>query len=72
MSTPNTGMPLVALIVNPVRPHRVEPRVKKRRPKVSRSWSNPGTYCVSSWSSKNSKTNLMPFGSSSLLVIQGS
>jgi hypothetical protein len=33
LSTPNTGMPLVALIVNPVRPHRVEPRVKKRRPK---------------------------------------
>ena len=32
LSTPNTGMPLVALIVHPVRPHRVEPRVKKRRP----------------------------------------
>jgi hypothetical protein len=29
----STGMPLGALIVNPVRPHRVEPRVKKRRPK---------------------------------------
>jgi hypothetical protein len=29
----NTSMPLAALIVNPVRPHRVEPRVKKRRPK---------------------------------------
>jgi DDE family transposase len=28
-----TGVPLGALIVNPVRPHRVEPRVKKRRPK---------------------------------------
>jgi hypothetical protein len=26
-------MPLVALIVNPVRPHCAEPRVKKRRPK---------------------------------------
>jgi hypothetical protein len=26
-------MPLVALIVVPVRPDRVEPRVKKRRPK---------------------------------------
>jgi hypothetical protein len=33
LSTPSTGMPLVALIVNPARPHRVEPRVKKRRPK---------------------------------------
>jgi heme exporter protein D len=33
LSAPSTGMPLMALIVNPVRPHRVEPRVKKRRPK---------------------------------------
>jgi hypothetical protein len=32
LSAPSTGMPLVALIVNPARPHRVEPRVKKRRP----------------------------------------
>ncbi len=33
LSAPYTDMPLTALIVNPVRPHRVEPRVKKRRPK---------------------------------------
>jgi hypothetical protein len=33
LGAPRTGMPLVGLIVNPVRPHRVEPRVKKRRPK---------------------------------------
>jgi hypothetical protein len=33
LSAPHTGMPLVALIVNSARPHRVEPRVKKRRPK---------------------------------------
>ena len=33
LSAPGTGIPLVALIVNPARPHRVEPRVKKRRPK---------------------------------------
>ncbi len=33
LSAPHTGMPLVALMVNPARPHRVEPRVKKRRPK---------------------------------------
>jgi hypothetical protein len=33
LGAPHTGMPLTALIVNPVRPHRVEPRVKKRRPK---------------------------------------
>jgi Transposase DDE domain len=33
LSSPSTTMPLVALIIIPVRPHRVEPRVKKRRPK---------------------------------------
>jgi hypothetical protein len=33
LSAPSTGIPLAALIVNPLRPHRVEPRVKKRRPK---------------------------------------
>jgi hypothetical protein len=33
LGAPSTGVPLGALIVNPVRPDRVEPRVKKRRPK---------------------------------------
>jgi Transposase DDE domain len=33
LSAPRTGVPLAALLVNPTRPHRVEPRVKKRRPK---------------------------------------
>jgi Transposase DDE domain len=33
LSAPSTSRPLVALIVNPIRPSRVEPRVKKRRPK---------------------------------------
>jgi hypothetical protein len=33
LSAPSTGMPFLALLVKPVRPHRVEPRVKKRRPK---------------------------------------
>jgi hypothetical protein len=33
LGAPNTGIPLEVLIVNPIRPHRVEPRVKKRRPK---------------------------------------
>jgi hypothetical protein len=33
LSAPSTGIPLGALIVNPIRPKRVEPRVKKRRPK---------------------------------------
>jgi hypothetical protein len=33
LSAPSTGIPLGALRVNPIRPHRVEPRVKKRRSK---------------------------------------
>jgi hypothetical protein len=33
LSAPRTGVPLGALLVNPTRPHRMEPRVKKRRPK---------------------------------------
>jgi hypothetical protein len=33
LGAPRTGMPLTGLIVNPIRPYRVEPRVKKRRPK---------------------------------------
>jgi hypothetical protein len=33
LGAPSTGIPLGALIVNPARPQRVEPRVKKRRPK---------------------------------------
>jgi hypothetical protein len=33
LGAPRTGMPLMGLRVNPIRPHRVEPRVKKRRPK---------------------------------------
>jgi hypothetical protein len=33
LGAPSTGILLGALIVNPLRPHRVEPRVKKRRPK---------------------------------------
>ena len=33
LGAPSTGIPLAGLLVNPVRPHRVEPRVKKRRPK---------------------------------------
>jgi hypothetical protein len=33
LGAPSTGMPLIGLIVNPARPYRVEPRVKKRRPK---------------------------------------
>jgi hypothetical protein len=33
LGAPNTGIPLRASIGNPTRPHRVEPRVKKQRPK---------------------------------------
>jgi hypothetical protein len=34
LGAPDTGVPLALLLINPVRPHRVEPRVKKRRPKA--------------------------------------
>jgi Transposase DDE domain len=34
LGAPSTGMPLGALLVNLTRPHRMEPRVKKRRPKA--------------------------------------
>jgi hypothetical protein len=34
LGAPATGVLLEALFVNPTRPHRVEPRVKKRRPKA--------------------------------------
>jgi hypothetical protein len=33
LSAPSPGVPLMTLMVNPARPHRVEPRVTKRRPK---------------------------------------
>jgi hypothetical protein len=33
LDAPRTRIPLEALIVNRTRPYRVEPRVKKRRPK---------------------------------------
>jgi hypothetical protein len=33
LGDPRTGVPLGSLIINPIRPHRVEPRVKKRRSK---------------------------------------
>ena len=33
LGAPSTGIPLEALVVSPTRPYRVEPRVKKWRPK---------------------------------------
>ena len=33
LGSPSSGIPLGVLIIIPIRPHRVEPRVKKRRPK---------------------------------------
>ena len=33
LGAPSPEIPLGALIVNPTRPHRLEPRIKKRRPK---------------------------------------
>jgi hypothetical protein len=41
LGAPDTGVPLALLRVNPVRPHRVEPRVKKRRPKAFPVMSKP-------------------------------
>ena len=41
LGAPSPGMPLMALIVNPARPHRVEPRVQKRRPKSFPVMINP-------------------------------
>jgi hypothetical protein len=41
LGAPGTGVPFGALIINPVRPHRVEPRVKKRRPKSFPFMSKP-------------------------------
>jgi len=41
LGAPSSGIPLIALIVNPARPHRVEPRVKKRRPKSFPFMSKP-------------------------------
>jgi hypothetical protein len=38
---PDTGVPLEALCLNPTRPHRGEPRVKKRRPKACPCMSKP-------------------------------
>jgi hypothetical protein len=41
LSAPHKGMPRVALPVTPTRPFRVEPRVKKRRPKSFRLMIKP-------------------------------
>jgi hypothetical protein len=41
LGAPSTGVPLGTLIANPVRPHRAEPRVKKRRPKRFPFMINP-------------------------------
>ena len=37
LQTAQPGDQLPKLVVNPLRPHRIEPRVRKRRPKNSRS-----------------------------------
>jgi len=41
LGAPDTGVPLERLLVNRVRPHRVEPRVNKRRPKACPFMSKP-------------------------------
>ena len=59
------------MIVNPVRPHRVEPRVKKRRPKSFPFMRNLGKHCVSSWYNKSSEVNFMPFGKTLIVWQKG-
>jgi hypothetical protein len=41
LGAPDPGVPLERLLVNPVRPHRIEPRVNKRRPKAFPCMSTP-------------------------------
>jgi len=41
LGAPDTSVPLALLLINPVRPHPVEPRVKKRRPKAFPFMSKP-------------------------------
>jgi hypothetical protein len=41
LGAPDSGVPLERLYINPSRPHRVEPRVKKRRPKKFPFMSKP-------------------------------
>jgi Transposase DDE domain len=41
LGAPDSGVSLEVLFVNPARPHRVEPRVKKRRPKAFPFMSKP-------------------------------
>jgi hypothetical protein len=41
LSEPESGVPLEGLFVNPSRPNRYEPRVKKRRPKKFPFMSKP-------------------------------
>src|SRR6266850_1795138 len=41
LGAPDPGVPLELWLVNPERPHRVEPRVNKRRPKAFPFMSKP-------------------------------
>ncbi len=41
LGAPDSGVPLEGLPINPSRPYRVEPRVKKRRPKTFPFMSKP-------------------------------
>ena len=41
LGAPSSGIPFISLIVNPARPPRVEPRVKKRRPQSFPLMSKP-------------------------------
>jgi hypothetical protein len=49
LGAPRTRIPLGALLVNSIRPHRVEPRVKKRRPKSVPLMINPRQALRQPW-----------------------
>jgi hypothetical protein len=52
---------LPTLVVNPHRPYRYEPRVRKRRPKQYPLMKSARQSFVNHWLQKEKRTNLMPF-----------
>jgi hypothetical protein len=62
LGAPSTGMPLAALIVNSIRPHRVESRVKKRRPKRCPLRCKPRQQLRPQLLPSELSSSLLPFG----------
>lgn len=62
LTAPRTDRPLAALIVNPTRPHRVEPGVKKRRPKPFPLMMKPRQELRRRLLQQEFGGNFMPFG----------